>query len=257
MSSTRKRGEGVSKTAGFATYHVNISAMSYRDAAICSSFEDMPPTIFISIDDAGFPITPLDYDNVNVAGILKLWFSDIPYPDAHAMSEEDGKRVVEFVKRHLPLRPDIVVHCAAGVSRSAGVAAALGKWLNGDDSFVFDSPYKNPNMLCYKRVLEAAGVTLDEAEVAEKEAAHRKLWDAWHDDAYMEAQMEMLHEEADNASRKPDVTQADLDKMDASWEAVFGEDASQLPGHGNRVQTLMAVGLAHEDEDVPEESWPL
>lgn len=49
----------------------------------------------------------------------------------------------------------IIVHCGAGISRSAGVCAAIEKFLTGDDSRIFDSAYYHPNMSCYNAVLEA------------------------------------------------------------------------------------------------------
>ena len=48
-----------------------------------------------------------------------------------------------------------IVHCEAGVSRSAGVGAAIMKALNGDDWDVFKNPLKCPNMKCYRTVLNA------------------------------------------------------------------------------------------------------
>ena len=46
----------------------------------------------------------------------------------------------------------IIVHCEAGVSRSAGAVAALSKLLNGDDSYFFK--HFLPNTLVYKLILK-------------------------------------------------------------------------------------------------------
>ena len=46
----------------------------------------------------------------------------------------------------------IVVNCEAGISRSAGVAGALSKIINGDDSAYFK--HSLPNMLVYRTILE-------------------------------------------------------------------------------------------------------
>lgn len=45
----------------------------------------------------------------------------------------------------------IIVHCDAGISRSAGVAAALNKYFNGRDQFYFDNYC--PNMHVYRTLL--------------------------------------------------------------------------------------------------------
>lgn len=50
--------------------------------------------------------------------------------------------------------PAIVVHCEAGRSRSVGVAAAIVKAFGGDDTPFFQQ--RTPNMLCYRRVYNAA-----------------------------------------------------------------------------------------------------
>jgi hypothetical protein len=46
----------------------------------------------------------------------------------------------------------VVCHCAAGQSRSAGLAAALSKFYNGEDKQFFHMPY-TPNMLVYRTML--------------------------------------------------------------------------------------------------------
>ena len=48
-----------------------------------------------------------------------------------------------------------LVHCGAGQSRSAGVAAAILKWMTGSDAQIFDNRKYTPNMRCYRLVLEA------------------------------------------------------------------------------------------------------
>ena len=48
----------------------------------------------------------------------------------------------------------IIVNCEAGISRSAGVAAALANIINEDDSRYFKEYL--PNMLVYRKILEAA-----------------------------------------------------------------------------------------------------
>lgn len=61
----------------------------------------------------------------------------------------------------------IVVHCEAGISRSAGVAAAILKWWIGDDSPIFDNNYYRLNMRCYRMVLNALFGDLEEIDAGE------------------------------------------------------------------------------------------
>lgn len=69
------------------------------------------------------------------------------------MTDDDAKKVSSFVKRHP--NTDIIVHCDAGISRSAGVAAAIMKWSTGDDTPIFNSWHYHPNMWAYRKTLNA------------------------------------------------------------------------------------------------------
>ena len=93
-------------------------------------------------------------DSPNLRGILRRTFFDVSvdseeYP---AMTEEDAKAVAEFVLEHKDHVKLFVVHCQAGLCRSPGAAAAISKWIQGDDEFF----YKNyrPNSLVYRKVYD-------------------------------------------------------------------------------------------------------
>lgn len=45
--------------------------------------------------------------------------------------------IKKFIYAHNVNR--IIIHCDAGVSRSAGIGAALNKYFNGRDQFYFDN----------------------------------------------------------------------------------------------------------------------
>ncbi len=67
---------------------------------------------------------------------------------------EDAHAVVDLIDAH-PTAQRVVVHCTAGKSRSAAVAAALMKSIEGDDSPIFNNPRYKPNMRVYRMVLNA------------------------------------------------------------------------------------------------------
>src|SRR5690606_31489235 len=69
------------------------------------------------------------------------------------MSKEDAARIVAFYRNNIDVH-SVIVQCEAGISRSAGVAAALIKSVNGDDSVFFKPPYV-PNRYVYRMVLNA------------------------------------------------------------------------------------------------------
>lgn len=130
------------------------------------------PAVMISISDPYMSYTSMPFRSRenNIKDILRLCFADADTPgmavagtgeDAHQymaswsdlMSDEDGAEIKEFVEQYRDI--DIIVHCDAGISRSSGVAAAILKYLTGDDSAIFDDPRYSPNMLCYRKTLSA------------------------------------------------------------------------------------------------------
>lgn len=97
--------------------------------------------------------------NDHHVGRLNLMFhdADVPKEGETLFSEETARQIWDFQESMAEAGVDVMyVHCLMGQSRSAGVAAALEKALNGDDSKYFrPGPYK-PNMLVFRGVLNEA-----------------------------------------------------------------------------------------------------
>lgn len=90
-------------------------------------------------------------------GILDICFLKFDDVDGSAgMTTGQAYKVHKFLDRAInTLEFDrVIVQCEAGQSRSAGVAAALMKFYNGDDFLIFGSPRYTPNMRCYRTMLE-------------------------------------------------------------------------------------------------------
>jgi len=111
--------------------------------------------ILISITDPASGNPPF---HGTYEGIIRLQFHDIneQFPEGYffegvLFNSDDAKDILAFVKNH-PDIDEIVVHCEAGVSRSAGVAAALSKIYLGDDTEFFGLCYI-PNRLVYNTIL--------------------------------------------------------------------------------------------------------
>ena len=84
----------------------------------------------ISINSVSFPAEPppfseefLDADN-----LLILYFDDVDEGFSHAMTPEQAKQIVDFVRIEDD-RP-IIVHCTAGISRSGAVGEVLNWYFN-------------------------------------------------------------------------------------------------------------------------------
>jgi predicted protein tyrosine phosphatase len=114
------------------------------------------PHILISIcspdgEDAPVPHCPSRLD------VLRLRFHDVEVDEPGSpytlVSSEHAREILNFVRLYLAEVKLIVCQCDAGMSRSAGVAAALSRWLQNDDKAFFR--YYLPNRLVYSTVLSA------------------------------------------------------------------------------------------------------
>jgi predicted protein tyrosine phosphatase len=129
----------------------NVYAFSRKDA---EGIHFLDTDYVISITDPHQKPAELRAKN-----ILRLSFYDINEPIKtldgkmfDPMTSDDADKIVEYIKTFPKNIANIYVHCEAGISRSAGVAAAIAKYLINDDERFFLS--KVPNRHCYKLLLE-------------------------------------------------------------------------------------------------------
>jgi predicted protein tyrosine phosphatase len=127
-----------------------------------------------SIDHAVISITdpkskdPIFKPNPFTKGILFLKFYDIDFSDGNytptradilkaygdgLFNDSQAREILEFVEQIKSKVKVLICHCEAGVSRSAGVAAAISKILTGSDKNIFDDKRYIPNMFVYRKIL--------------------------------------------------------------------------------------------------------
>ena len=114
------------------------------------------PTSVISIT------CPLDdlvifEENNYLKDIFRLQFNDmeVPFKDFDIPRQNDFDGLKDFVDN---LNCELlIIHCYAGVSRSAGVAGAVCQYL-GIDKNIFDSKNYDPNLLVYKLACNELGI---------------------------------------------------------------------------------------------------
>ena len=107
-----------------------------------------------------FPILP---ENPSRLGVLQLSFADLDDIDSakqigqghFLMTKKQARKVIAFVNKHMDSIETIICQCDGGISRSSGIAAALGSILNGHDSWVFNSEEYVPNMFVYRMIMNA------------------------------------------------------------------------------------------------------
>ena len=116
------------------------------------------PYFVISITDPSCYACDLAQSSSKKA-VLRLVFEDSDDSE-RGMSVDQALQVRDFVLRQVKRGiTRCVVQCEMGISRSAGVAAAISKHINDDDSLFFS--YFIPNMNCYRKVLDAFAGTYD------------------------------------------------------------------------------------------------
>ena len=143
--------------------------MSRRNA---SKYTYSPECVFdciiISITDAGSSPNYFNKENKHIKAILPLQFDDVDYGQKNCITSEDARMIVDFVLKWINKVNWVIVHCEAGISRSAGVCAALMKIFNGDDFEIFDNPRYAPNMTCYRAIFESYFRFYNSEEAEEK-----------------------------------------------------------------------------------------
>lgn len=81
-------------------------------------------------------------------------------PEKGLITESQAMEIYEFCKKWYDKVDMLIFHCEGGISRSAGCAAAICRWFEGDDYPIFKLKSKHPNMYCYNKVLDACrGIT--------------------------------------------------------------------------------------------------
>ena len=154
---------------------MKIVVMGYREALNYvykySGIDRYPKYAIISIQEPtfGYGIGLKLKKGGNCLAALNIEFGDVtPAMDKdlqdielqkQLMTTNQAKDIHDFVES-LPKEVELlIVHCNAGVSRSAGVAAAILMAKTGSDKEIFEAGTYCPNMYVYYNVLEAYGLT--------------------------------------------------------------------------------------------------
>ena len=158
-------GEGEENMSGGVcreVYRGEGLALQVLDRDHVRSCSHAEPYAIISITDPHFK-HPVPMPSDFCRAVLRLTFSDVYEREAHlkatsrhivAFTSEMAQQVATFVQEQYGQGTRlIVVHCEAGMSRSAGVATALSQFYNRDETFFL--VHYRPNSWVRKLVLEA------------------------------------------------------------------------------------------------------
>lgn len=149
---------------------MKITVMSRLQAIEHSIKSDIEKCIIISIDSLGSNGTYF-YDNNKIKGIFFLYLNDIErdYENAIAPKQEDFNGLKKFIDRYKDNNEikEIIIHCAAGISRSSAVAAAICQYLKIDEyKTIWSKPCYIPNTLVYRLTINELELKMCEAQFA-------------------------------------------------------------------------------------------
>jgi len=114
---------------------INIVTLSRNNVR---HYSGSRPYVLISIVDPELPWAEWNKPNTLLSS-MQMSFHDVDrevldYPGLQMMTEEQAKAIASFVIAYIDKVDTIVVHCEAGLSRSAGVSMAIAYWLRQNTS---------------------------------------------------------------------------------------------------------------------------
>lgn len=130
-----------------------INVMS-EDIAEAASYQLKDRTAIISVRNMDDECVPF-CESKSLYAVKTVFFDDTEQETTDCFSPEKAAEIKEFLESVLGRVDRLIVHCEYGVSRSAGIAAAILKTLTGDDSLIMDDDWFVPNKLCYRLTYEA------------------------------------------------------------------------------------------------------
>lgn len=117
-----------------------------------SSYEEARPHVVVSISSPSFAATIPERSGR--LGVLRIECHDIrsPHQKGTPFGPEMASAILDFVAAHRSRCQVVICQCEGGLSRSAGVAAALAHVLGEDEGRFWRGRYR-PNSLVYDTIL--------------------------------------------------------------------------------------------------------
>ena len=132
-----------------------------RQQAVKQSYTDFDGSkIIISISDPFKEKAKFNRNNISIKSVLYLSFYDIDektksiFGGYDSMSPIDAVLIRDFIFKWEDFVDEIWVQCEMGISRSAGIAAAISEHFELDSNDILNNSSYFPNILCYNLTKE-------------------------------------------------------------------------------------------------------
>lgn len=148
---------------------MRIQIMNENEAIKYTYTHDKDDYIIISINSPGYEVTKLNKLGKYKA-VLWLSFNDIDTPYYNLEPKQGDfvglKQFIDDYKDNANIN-NIIVHCAAGISRSSALASAISKYLNLNYKSIWKDNYLMPNPLVFKLALNELNINITQKEINE------------------------------------------------------------------------------------------
>jgi predicted protein tyrosine phosphatase len=144
-------------------------AIMSREKAKRESYNLKEKTAIISINDMADGVNRFAHSE-NLIGVCTVFFDDVcdSYEYGYFMTIEDAIKIKDFVDNMWDKIDCLIVHCYAGISRSAGCMSGILQAKGIDDSWIWNDKKYCPNTFVAKKILEAYGINYNNYD---------KLWE--------------------------------------------------------------------------------
>lgn len=152
---------------------------SRKDIYKYSLGEHHTKTMVISVTDKFSPASKIiiDPERNGIHSVLRLKFNDVAFGSEHCITKSDAQEIADFIKDHEHEDFDmIIVHCEVGISRSAGICAAIMKYYGEDYEKIFNSKKYKPNMGCFCMVCGALDVSCLDSDIERLSNINKSVW---------------------------------------------------------------------------------
>lgn len=161
---------------------MRVMVKSQRDAEeYCK--DCINPTYVISITTPGDPQANIHPEHSGtIKAVLRLAFDDVEADEPRAITTDQAMQIKNFINNHWEeiAKSDLLVHCGAGISRSAGAAAAILLAKTGSDDQIMENGRYTPNRTVYREVLNQFLGSMSDEEIEQRFFINTQRWAEQH-----------------------------------------------------------------------------